>query len=49
MARDRPLGAAVSVTCAKVWKSCSRQADLLVVSATPNEALAREWEEHDLR
>ena len=23
-------------------------ADLLVVSATPNEALAREWEEHDL-
>jgi phosphoglycolate phosphatase-like HAD superfamily hydrolase len=24
------------------------QADLLVVSATPNEALKREWEEHDL-
>ncbi len=24
------------------------QADLLVVSATPNEALEREWEEHDL-
>ncbi len=24
------------------------QADLLVVSATPNEALTREWEEHDL-
>ena len=24
------------------------QADLLVVSATPNEALHREWEEHDL-
>ncbi len=24
------------------------QADLLVVSATPNEALQREWEEHDL-
>jgi phosphoglycolate phosphatase-like HAD superfamily hydrolase len=26
----------------------STQADLLVVSATPNEALHREWEEHDL-
>ncbi len=26
----------------------SSQADLLVVSATPNEALHREWEEHDL-
>ncbi len=26
----------------------SLQADLLVVSATPNEALKREWEEHDL-
>jgi hypothetical protein len=27
----------------------SSQADLLVVSATPNEALLREWEEHDLK
>jgi phosphoglycolate phosphatase-like HAD superfamily hydrolase len=26
----------------------SRRADLFVVSATPNEALKREWEEHDL-
>jgi phosphoglycolate phosphatase-like HAD superfamily hydrolase len=26
----------------------SSQADLLVISATPNEALQREWEEHDL-
>ncbi len=26
----------------------SRQADVLVVSATPHEALQREWEEHDL-
>lgn len=26
----------------------SQQADILVVSATPNEALHREWEEHDL-
>ncbi len=26
----------------------SQQADLIVVSATPNEALQREWEEHDL-
>ena len=26
----------------------SRQADMLVVSATPHEALQREWEEHDL-
>lgn len=26
----------------------SRQADILVVSATPNEALQREWAEHDL-
>ncbi len=25
------------------------QADLLVISATPNEALTREWEEHDLQ
>lgn len=25
-----------------------KQADILVVSATPNEALQREWEEHDL-
>jgi phosphoglycolate phosphatase-like HAD superfamily hydrolase len=25
-----------------------RQADILVVSATPHEALQREWEEHDL-
>jgi phosphoglycolate phosphatase-like HAD superfamily hydrolase len=25
------------------------KADLLVVSATPNEALEREWEEHDIR
>jgi phosphoglycolate phosphatase-like HAD superfamily hydrolase len=25
------------------------RADLIVVSATPNEALTREWEEHDLR
>jgi phosphoglycolate phosphatase-like HAD superfamily hydrolase len=27
----------------------SGQADLMVVSATPNEALEREWEEHDLK
>ncbi|HRX86439.1 MAG TPA: HAD hydrolase-like protein [Phycisphaerae bacterium] len=28
--------------------AASRQADLLVVSATPHEALAREWQEHDI-
>jgi phosphoglycolate phosphatase-like HAD superfamily hydrolase len=29
-------------------KKLSHQADILVVSATPHEALTREWEEHDL-
>ena len=46
--KDRPRRAAVSVSCASAWKSSTAKADLLVVSATPNEALKREWEEHDL-
>jgi len=29
-------------------KKIQPQADVIVVSATPNEALAREWEEHDI-
>jgi len=32
----------------KSLEKLSRQADILVVSATPQEALKREWEEHDL-
>jgi len=31
------------------FEKLSGKADMLVVSATPNDALEREWEEHDLR
>ncbi len=32
----------------RTLEKISKQADVIVVSATPNEALQREWEEHDI-
>ena len=36
------------LSSARACKSSSRRADILVVSATPQAALQREWDEHDL-
>ena len=37
-----------SPSCRESLEKLQPKADVLVVSATPNEALHREWEEHDI-
>ena len=34
--------------CGRVWRKYGPKADVIVVSATPGEALVREWQEHDI-